>query len=73
MKIAVKVTAGAKRESIKKIDDNNFRISVTVVPEKGRANEKVIKLLSKYLDVPKTSLVIIKGQNSNHKLIELTI
>ncbi len=71
MKITVKVKPNAKKNEVKKIDENRYEIRVTVVPEKGKANKKVIELLSKELKVPKSKIKLIKGETSKEKIFEI--
>lgn len=49
MIIKVKVKPGASKNEVKKIDENIYEVRTTVIPEKGKANEKVIELLAKFL------------------------
>lgn len=46
-------------------------VRVTATPENGKANAAVLKLLSKALGLPKTSLEIIRGNNARTKLIAI--
>ncbi len=71
MRIKVKVKPNAKKEEIKEIEQNYFEIRVTVVPEKGKANKKVIEVLSKYLKVPKSRIKLVKGETSREKIFEI--
>ncbi len=71
MKITVKVKPNAKKNEVKKIDENYYEIRVTVVPEKGKANKKVVELLSKELKVPKSKIKLIKGETSREKVFEI--
>lgn len=71
MRIKVKVKPGASRNEVKKIDETTYEVKVTVAPEKGKANEKVIELLSEFLDLPKSKIKIIKGQSGREKEIEI--
>lgn len=71
MKIFVKVRAGKKEEKIQKVDDSHFLISVKEVPEKGKANKAVLKLLSKHFDVSISQLKIISGASSKNKTISV--
>jgi uncharacterized protein (TIGR00251 family) len=48
-----------------------LRIYVTVAPEDGKANEAVIKLLAKELQLPKSSLTIAQGSKSRKKVIRI--
>lgn len=48
-----------------------LKISITAVPEKGKANAELIKFLSKTLKQPKTSFVFISGETDRYKKILL--
>lgn len=54
-----------------KDEETSYRIYVTTVPEDGKANKEVIKLLAKELGVSKSSLTILRGQTSRQKIIEI--
>jgi len=47
------------------------RVDVTLVPEDGRANKQVIKLLARELGLPKSALVIARGQTNREKTISI--
>lgn len=66
-KIKVKVKPNAKREEIKEIEKDYFEVRTTVVPEKGKANKKVIEILSKYLKIPKSRIKLVRGETSREK------
>jgi uncharacterized protein len=69
----VKVTANAKSERIKKeiTADNTviYKIYLTQIAENGKANEAVIKLLSKEFLVSKSSISITHGLMCRDKTI----
>jgi len=71
MKIFVKVKPRAKNDSLIKIDENNFLVSVKAIPEKGKANEAVINLLAQYFKISKNNIKIISGLSSKNKIIEV--
>lgn len=48
---------------------SRLRACVTVVPEKGKANTALMKLLAKKLRLPKSSLRLIAGERNRHKTI----
>ncbi|NCO44302.1 DUF167 domain-containing protein, partial [Candidatus Berkelbacteria bacterium] len=51
MRILVKVKTNAGAESVEKIDDSHYKVSVGVAPEKGKANRAVTRALAEYFDV----------------------
>lgn len=71
MIIKIKVIPKAKQNLVKEIDKNKFKIYLTCAPEKGKANQALLKLLSGYFNVSKSSLCIIKGELSRNKIIEI--
>ncbi|WP_172296710.1 DUF167 domain-containing protein [Pseudoruegeria sp. HB172150] len=68
--IAVRVTPKASRNAVK-AEDGAIRVYVTTVPEGGKANAAVQKLLAKALGVPKTGLTLIRGQTSRDKVFRV--
>lgn len=48
-----------------------YKVYVTVPPEDGKANKKVIELLAEYFKVSKSQVKIVKGEISRNKIIEI--
>lgn len=48
-----------------------LKVSIISVPEKGKANKELLDFLSKMLDIPKSSIEIVKGQTDQWKKIFL--
>ncbi|PIZ28201.1 hypothetical protein COY43_01775 [Candidatus Berkelbacteria bacterium CG_4_10_14_0_8_um_filter_35_9_33_8] len=63
----------ARENLIEEIAVNKFKVSVTVAPEKGLANRKIIELLSEYLDTPKSQIILKSGARSRIKLFEINL
>lgn len=72
-RLAVRVTPKASRNSVNEPDaaTGSIRVYVTAVPEAGKANAAVLKLLAKALGVPKSRLVIVQGGNGRDKVVEV--
>ena len=68
--IAVRVTPKAARNRVA-LADGVLRVYVTTVPEGGKANAAVQKLLAKALGVAKTRLVLVRGQTARDKVFRL--
>lgn len=71
LKIRVKVKPNSRENSVKELSTGYFEVRVSVPPEKGKANERVIKLLSEHLNISKSSIYIEKGQQSKEKVINI--
>ncbi len=70
-RIKVKVKPNARKEEIKELDKDYFEVRTTAVPEKGKANKRVIEMLSKYFKIPKSRIKLIKGETSREKIFVL--
>ncbi|OOY16665.1 DUF167 domain-containing protein [Thioclava sp. DLFJ4-1] len=68
--IALRVTPKASRNEIRESEEG-LRAYVTVVPENGKANAAVVKLLAKALGVAKSRLTLIRGQTAREKVFRL--
>ena len=70
--ITVRVSTRSSMAEICEImDDGAIKIRLTSAPVDGKANEELIKLLSKELKVPKTNLEIITGFSGKTKIIAI--
>lgn len=69
--ISVRVTPRASRNAVV-AEADGLRVYVTTVPEDGRANAEVVKLLAKAMGVAKTRLVLVRGQSSRNKVFRLS-
>ena len=68
--IAVRVTPRASRNAVL-VDGDAIRVSVTTVPEDGKANAAVVKLLAKALGIAKSRLVLVRGATSRDKVFRV--
>jgi len=66
----VRVTPRAAREALTQ-EAGRITVRVTVVPENGKANAAVRRLLARSLGVPKSRLTLLRGETSRHKLFRL--
>ncbi len=72
--IAVRVTPNARREALEPGDPGAgipLRISVTVIPEDGKATLAARDLLAKAMGVAKSRLVLLRGAKSRDKVFRL--
>ena len=69
--LTIRVTPKASRNDVF-LRDGQLRVNVTTVPEAGKANAAVIKILAKALGVPKSRLSVIKGQTGRDKVIAIS-
>ena len=68
MIISVQVKFNSFENKVVKLSDLNYEVFVKALPEKGKANLEVVKLLSKYFDVSHKN-VLIKNKISRKKIV----
>ncbi len=68
--ISVRVTPKASRNAVI-VEGDAIRVYVTVIPEGGKANAAVVKLLAKALGVAKSRLVLIRGETARDKVFRI--
>lgn len=71
MIINVKVTPHSSKLKLTQISDTIFKAKLTAAPEKGKANDQLIELLSEKLNIPKSKISIKAGKTNRDKLIEI--
>lgn len=67
MKILVHAKANAYKNSVTVMSDGTYKVAVTVLPEHGKANVAIAKLLAKYLKVPLSSISLTRGAAAKEK------
>ena len=70
-RLTVRMKPGAKRNCIAPGPAGGLVVSVTSPPVDGKANEHLVKLLSKTLRLSKSSFEIIVGQSGRDKVIAI--
>ena len=68
-RLRLRVHPKARKNAITGVHAGALKVSVTAPPEKGKANEAVIRLLAKALDLPKGSIEIVGGETSQDKTV----
>jgi uncharacterized protein (TIGR00251 family) len=70
--IEIHLQPGAKKSEVIGLRDGVLWVRVAAPPEKGRANEALIELLSKLLAVPRRDLSLVRGLTSRQKVIAIS-
>ena len=70
-RIGIQVKPRSKKGGVEKLPNGDLLVKVNAPPVDGKANEAVIAALSKYLNLPKSKIKLIKGETSKHKLIQV--
>lgn len=71
-RLRLRVSPGAGRSAVVGRHGDAWKVRVTEAPERGRANEAVLRLLSETLALPRTALTLVSGHGAREKIVELT-
>ena len=70
-RLRLHVTPGAREDSIAGWQGDSLRVKVRQRPQKGRANEAVVRLIARRLGIPRSALTIVRGAASRDKVVEV--
>jgi len=70
--LAIKVIPRSSQNKVVGVENGVLKLKLIAMPIEGAANEAVIDFLSKWLRKPKSSIELIKGEQSRHKLVRFT-
>jgi uncharacterized protein len=70
--LSVKVLPRSSRDEIRGIQDGILKIALTSPPVDNRANDQLIRFLSKLLGVARSRVEIVHGSASRSKTIRIT-
>lgn len=76
VRVALRVTPKAARNGLAGTADTvagglALKVSVTAVPEGGKANEAVVAVLAKAWGVPKTRIAVVAGVADRNKILHV--
>ena len=69
--IEVRVHPGARKDEVLGFQRDTLGVRVTARPEKGQANEAVVRVLADAFGIAKGRIKIVRGLGSRNKLIAL--
>ena len=71
--VVIEVTArpGASHRGVIGVTGERLVIGVNSRPEKGKANEELIEYLAREMRVPRSALLIVRGETSRRKTIRI--
>lgn len=69
--IRVHVQTHAHEDRMEETGLDEYKIWTTAIPEKGGANEAIIEIIADFFDIAPSTIRIVSGNKSRHKLIEV--
>jgi uncharacterized protein (TIGR00251 family) len=70
-RLRLRVSPGAGRTEIVGRHGEAWKVRVSAAPERGRANDAVLRLLSERLDMPPSRIALVSGRTGRDKIVEL--
>ncbi len=70
--VAVRAVPRASKNAIQGVYDGALKIRLTTPPVDGKANQALIKFLSKTLKLSKSQIELAQGETSRHKTVRIT-
>ena len=70
-RLRLRVSPGAGRAAVVGRHGDGWKVRVTEAPERGRANEAVLRLLAEALAVPRDAVTLVSGHSGRDKIVEL--
>ncbi len=72
MHIYIKVKPRSGKREVENFGDGRYLVYLKESPKNGKANDELIKVLSKYLGTPATRIKIKTGFTSSNKMLEIS-
>jgi len=69
----IKVTPQTRKQTISQVSPNHLKIKLKSPAKNNQANEELIKLLAKHLNIKKSQITIVAGKTNREKLIKIKI
>ena len=69
--VTIKVTPNAGKQQFFCDKSGNLKCYLKSVPEQGKANQELVKMLSKALNLPQDDIAIIQGATNRTKKIKI--
>jgi len=72
MKLHIKVKPGSKVDSISMDAEHNWVVKIKAPPVDGKANVYLAQFLAKQLGIPKSHIMLLKGETNAFKTLEIS-
>ena len=70
-RLRIRVSPGARKTEVVGRHGEAWKVRIAAPPERGRANDAVLKLLADRLRVPLAELTLVSGASARDKVVEL--
>ena len=70
-RLRLNVSPGAARTELAGRHGDAWKVRVSAAPERGRANDAVVRLLAARLGLPRAAVSVVSGHSARDKIVEL--
>ena len=67
--LSIRVQPGARRPGVERQSDGSWKVKLRARAVEGQANKALVEQLAEWLEVPKSSVRIVRGETSRQKVI----
>ena len=71
IELKIRAVPRASKNEIQGVHDHALKIRLTTPPIDGKANQALIKFLSKTLHISKSQVQLVRGEISRHKTVRV--
>lgn len=71
MKLRIKVKPASKTDELVREADGSLKVKIKAQPVEGKANKYLVEFFSEILKLPKSKIVLLKGETSSFKTLEI--
>lgn len=71
VQIKIRVITNARKVEVSRLGESDFQVKVDARASNGKANKRLLEILSEYFEVSKSRVRILKGEKSREKIIEV--
>jgi uncharacterized protein (TIGR00251 family) len=70
-RLRLRISPGATRSAIVGRHGEAWKIRVAAPPQDGKANDAVVRLLARELELPRGSVTLVSGHGGRDKIVEV--
>ncbi len=71
IEFSVWAAPGSSRSGVRGLHGAALKVAVQAPPEKGKANEEVVRVLAEYFGVPARQIHVLAGMTSRQKRVQV--
>ena len=71
MKLRIKVKPNSKTDEVIREADGSLKVKIKAQPVEGKANKYLVEFLSHILNLPKSKIILLKGETNAFKTLEI--